>query len=271
MYFSVRSVSYHVNLLETADPQASYIVLLHGFMGDGRCFDLLVSQLRDTFHIVTVDLPGHGQTRGATTAARYKTEEQLLDLKLLFEDMSLPPFFLYGYSMGGRLALRFALQHPAMLKGMILESAHAGIKSPSTRKQRSKKDHRWARWIKRDFSSFLSWWQQLDIFQTHSPAGNQQSWYTKIQHSQDPEQLAMSLQKFGQGAVPPVHRHLSQLYLPTLLATGEYDAKYRERMKRMQADLPHAQLKIISDAAHRVHLDAPQQWYPVIKNFILNH
>ncbi len=270
MHISIRSISYYVNLLETTDEQAPYMVLLHGFMGAGQCFDSLVSLLKKEFHILTVDLLGHGKTRGTPTAKRHQTEEQLLDLKLLFERISLPPFYLYGYSMGGRLALRFALQHTDLLRGLILESTHAGIQTPSTREQRSKKDHRWARWIQRDLSSFLSWWQQLDLFQTPTSSEEQNNWYKKIQEAQDPEQLAMSLQEFGQGAVLPVQQLLPKLHLPVLLAAGEHDVKYRERMSRMQANLPNAQFNIISGAAHRVHLDAPRQWYPILKNFMLS-
>ncbi len=271
MKISVRSIDYHVDRYEQAGPHAPYLVLLHGFMGSGRSFNLLTDHLTGDINLLAIDLLGHGKTGGTDNIDRYTTAEQLLDLDKILRDQFSTPFFLYGYSMGGRLALRYALQHPRFIRGIILESTHAGITSSKERAKRRERDQKWARWIKKDFDAFLSWWEQLDLFDAPSSTEDSKKWYREIQRQQVPEYMANSLQAFGQGSVLPVRDEWSNLRKPVLLAAGEYDAKYREYMKKLQRTIPAADFAMISAAAHRIHVDQPKRWSTAIKNFILKH
>jgi pimeloyl-ACP methyl ester carboxylesterase len=76
------------------------------------------------FHIISVDLPGHGLT-GATVKGDY-SEQAMADFVGAFADkLGIREFALAGNSMGGGVAARFAEQHPNRVSQLILVDAHA--------------------------------------------------------------------------------------------------------------------------------------------------
>ena len=88
--------------------------------------------------------------------------EQTLELIKKFTKEKI---ILAGYSMGGRAALSFAVKHPEMLKGLILESASAGIKEKSLRSERVNSDEQLARYIEaHSLEEFVDFWMNIDLF-----------------------------------------------------------------------------------------------------------
>ncbi len=104
------------------------IVLLHGSNASLHTWEGWVEALETDYMVITVDLPGHGLT-GSTPAGDYTYDGMNLFLKEFVETLDINNFFLGGNSMGGALTLKYALTHPARLKGIILVDA-AGINTP---------------------------------------------------------------------------------------------------------------------------------------------
>src|SRR5690606_22573939 len=88
------------------------LVLLHGFTGSGLAWRPFAPRLGQLRRVVAVDLIGHGATSAPREAARYAMEEAVLDLAALLDRLGLGTVDLLGYSLGGRVALRFALAFP---------------------------------------------------------------------------------------------------------------------------------------------------------------
>jgi pimeloyl-ACP methyl ester carboxylesterase len=90
------------------------VVLLHGFAGTGRAWDLVVERLdRERYTALAPDLRGHGTARDARPISVAACVEDIL--------AAAPPrFALCGYSMGGRLALHVALAAPERVERLVL-------------------------------------------------------------------------------------------------------------------------------------------------------
>ena len=86
-------------------------------------------------HIEAPDLPGHGAS--SNLPATFESVVGLVEWLAGGE----PPV-LIGYSMGGRLALRYALERP--VAGLVLVSAGPGIAHPVAREERRISDERLA-------------------------------------------------------------------------------------------------------------------------------
>lgn len=244
------------------------LLMLHGFMGNHRVFDHLIDDLKKYCSPITVDLLGHGQSEQAQDPSRYVAKHQIDDLETLIRRLKISPLFLYGYSMGGRLALRTALQFPGKISGLILESTNDGIEDEPLRKERRSLDKKRADKIVEDFDLFLSNWKELELFQSSvSTDETLEKKYHAIQHQQNPASLAASLKGFSNGNMKSVRSKLGSFHKPVLLLAGNEDEKYLKINDTMAQHFANARfLKL--NAGHRVHLDNPKELTNHITQFI---
>jgi pimeloyl-ACP methyl ester carboxylesterase len=94
------------------------LVLLHGSNASLHTWEPWVKILGDQFRVVTVDLPGHGLT--VVPEAYPLSAEGMADFVETFAaKLALPRFAIGGNSMGGHVALRFAIKYPARTAAVI--------------------------------------------------------------------------------------------------------------------------------------------------------
>lgn len=94
------------------------LVLLHGSNASLHTWEPWVKILGDEFRVVTVDLPGHGLTVARTDDAL--TAESMADFVDAFATkLGLERFAIAGNSMGGHVALRFAIKYPARVSALV--------------------------------------------------------------------------------------------------------------------------------------------------------
>lgn len=110
---------------------AQTLVLLHGSFDSLITWEPWASRLSNTLRVVTVDLPGHGLT-GAVRDNDYGEEGMVRFVAKVSDALGLGTFALGGNSMGGRIAARFAEEHPARLTHLILVDS-GGLGKPGGR------------------------------------------------------------------------------------------------------------------------------------------
>lgn len=113
----------HMHYREEGAASGPTILLVHGFSDALQTWEPWVQQLKDEdYHIVSIDLPGHGLTRAP---AGYRASvESLRDAVYAFtQARHLTRFAIAGNSMGGNVAWEYALAHPEQLDALILVDA----------------------------------------------------------------------------------------------------------------------------------------------------
>jgi 2-succinyl-6-hydroxy-2,4-cyclohexadiene-1-carboxylate synthase len=269
MKLAINGIRYHIKKHQKGVNKPDFL-LLHGFMGSGQNFKDALPLLTKFANPVTIDLLGHGETEGADSPERFAVEQQVADLKSLIREIFETPPFLHGYSMGGRLALRYALAYPQTIRGLIIESANYGLEAQNLIKDRKQIDEERAQAIEADFSSFVEEWQTLSIFNSGQPEPKKAAkFYESIQEQQNPKQMANSLRGFGTASMESVKAELSTLNLPVLILAGEGDSKYKEIGCEMHELFRQSTLNIIPNAGHRVHRDQPDAFVMAVKNFMM--
>lgn len=107
---------------ERGDANAPTLLLLHGSNASLLTWEPWSKRLEDTFHVVSVDLPGHGLT-GAVPGDDYSEEGMARFVRMFADKLGLKSFALAGNSMGGGVAARFAEENPARVARLVLVDA----------------------------------------------------------------------------------------------------------------------------------------------------
>jgi pimeloyl-ACP methyl ester carboxylesterase len=116
-YADVNGLSLHYEEHGSGEP----LVLLHGGIGAGEMFAPILPALAEGRRVITVDLQGHGGTADVDRPLR--PELMADDVAALIGALGLEQVDLMGYSLGGMVALRTAIQHPALVRRLVLLSA----------------------------------------------------------------------------------------------------------------------------------------------------
>lgn len=256
-----------LSFLRTMNAEAHTLLFLHGFMGCAADWQAVMPALSPRFDCVAVDLPGHGKTRIGGGEAAYRMENCAALLLAFLQKLKIRTCSLIGYSMGGRLALYLAVNHPRHFRALILESASPGLRTAAERTRRMAEDEaRAVRLESSDFRDFLKIWYQLPLFANLTRhAGFEALFARRLQN--DPAGLAASLRHMGTGRQPSLWRHLANLTLPVLLLAGERDQKFVRLNRQMATACPSAQLQIIEGAGHTIHFEKPALFIDKIQQF----
>jgi pimeloyl-ACP methyl ester carboxylesterase len=103
---------------------APVLLLLHGSNASFLTWEPWSKTLSDKFHVVAVDLPGHGLT-GAVPNGDYSQEGMVKFVGEFADRQGFKTFALAGNSMGGGVAARYAEEHPARVAKLILVDSAA--------------------------------------------------------------------------------------------------------------------------------------------------
>jgi len=267
-HFPIGEVRYQLLRSAKVDPELPYLVMLHGFLGTGAVFTPLVEELSKVANLLMVDLPGHGGTDFPPRVQRYHLSHQVADLDALLESLESHRIILYGYSMGGRLALHYAARHSHRLQALVLESTSSGMEGFSSLRERLQTDQERAREILQDFMGFLERWNRLPMFRGGQPDLQQYAAYLELQRSQQPTGIANSLMGFSAALMPEIKTRLRALALPVMVLAGEYDQAYVHHSERLRQWIPGCTMHVVAKAAHRVHLDRPDAVSELLTRFI---
>jgi pimeloyl-ACP methyl ester carboxylesterase len=93
-----------------------HLLLLHGALGASDQLEALAAALADKYVIHTLNFKGHGGEQDTEVFSIELFAEQVIDY---LEQHSLPKINIFGYSMGGYVALYLAKQHPQRIHKIV--------------------------------------------------------------------------------------------------------------------------------------------------------
>ncbi len=99
-----------------SSPDRPPLIIAHGLYGSGRNWGVIAKRLSDTRRVITPDMRNHGHSPRADSQTY---EDMASDLAELIAQIG-GPVDLVGHSMGGKAAMVLALQHPELLRRLIV-------------------------------------------------------------------------------------------------------------------------------------------------------
>jgi pimeloyl-ACP methyl ester carboxylesterase len=108
-----------LHYLDWGNEAAPPLVCVHGYTGSADAFNGFARQFSDRFHIVALDVRGHGESAWSPSGA-YGYRDQAGDLAAFADRLGLAQFTLLGTSMGGVIAMTYAMEHGRRLRALVL-------------------------------------------------------------------------------------------------------------------------------------------------------
>lgn len=261
----MNGVRYHVEVTGKGFP----LVLLHGFTGDSTTWTTFSKKWCQERQVIVIDIIGHGKTDSPTDVKRYDMLSVVEDVKKILESLGISKTDMLGYSMGGRLALSFAIQYPECIRQLILESSSPGLESEKERMNRRENDEKICRFIEEQgIEKFVEYWGNIPLFSSQKKLPQQKQKEIQEQRLQNnPVGLCNSLRGMGTGSQPSWWEHLQNFQGETLLVTGSLDEKFCNIAKRMETLMTNANWITVEECGHAIHVEQPEKFGTIVKEF----
>lgn len=219
------------------------VILLHGGLGNGDHWSNQVPVLAEHFQVIAID--SRGQGRSTRTRARVSYETMANDVVAVMDKLELARAALVGWSDGGEIALKIAIEHPDRVSKLFVFGANYNSDGSKPRSGRpsdtftayaAKCRADYARLSKtpKAFDDLVDW--LLPVWRT--PMG-----FTKDQ--------------------------LRSIKAPTLVADGDHDEVIvLDQIKEMAKLIPNAQLAVFHDASHFALWQDPDDFNKALLDFL---
>ena len=240
------------------------VVLLHGGLVDRRMWDDQFEALAQRFRVIRYDLRGYGLSKGPPTAYR-ETD----DLRELLNHLGISRAHIVGLSLGGRIAIDFALQCPEMVRSLIPVGPGLGgheFTDPAVKEQLAQTR---AAFLEGNLERIVA------LFQDAWVAGPQRE-LTQVAPRVRERVQQMGMQSLRRGGMapalpltPPAIGRLKDIHAPTLLVAGEMDQPEILRIvDRLAGEVEGARTVVIPGAAHMVNMEQPARFNAIVSEFL---
>lgn len=235
------------------------LVLLHGHTMDGRIWHPLLPLLTGRFKVILPDLAGHGRS-GLPPASTTPAEE----LATLLDQLAIPRAAVCGHSLGGAVAVSFALQFPARCAALItVDAALFGYPFPTWSGPRP-----YARLARRQgLEAALEAWLTDPIFPETMDAAAAELVRTIVREYPGEGWLRPAPAQPQNG--PADAERLGEIKAPTLVLVGEQDLPdFRGIAAKLAAEIPGACQAVMPGAGHLLPVEQPEAFTAALLAFL---
>ena len=166
---------------------------------------------------------------------------------------------IFGYSLGGRLALGILAHYPTRFRHALIVSAHPGLPSDEQRTARRLADARYVAVLREQgLTTFVDKWQALPLWASQGDLPESRKLAQREQRLRHTAAgLAESLIQHGLGEMPDLRPSLAHVRTPVDIVAGERDVKFAELGRELAAILVGSRLRIVPGAGHNLLLERP--------------
>lgn len=237
------------------------LVMVHGFLCSGQLFSPNIKALQQTRQLITVDLPGFGES--STLPAANCIAEMSGQVAETLAAAGIARYHLLGHSMGGMVALQLALTAPARLHSLIVYASYSSGNLPERFETFAQSKQR----LHRDFTA-----AKRHICATWLNAGTRHAHFDLLLQCSAPVSLATAEKALDAMAAFDISAQVGAITLPTLLLSAEQDKTYAARCQRdLAAQLPQAQCKVMRNCAHCAHLEDEAAFNQILSAWLHTH
>lgn len=261
-----------LNYLDWRNDDAPPLVLIHGIHGHAHAWDELSSVMQERFHVLALDMRGHGDSEWASDGD-YEGQTLLADLAAFIERLQLKNVTLVGESLGGIVAFAYAAMNPALVNALAVVDVGPEInpeglqeirQSASTRPTEFAHLGQALMWSRREvlvpMGDAIAHRLRYNLKETE---GGRLTW------KYDPRVDSVTSSSGSEGDAL-MWQLWSAIKCPTLILRGDNSKLLTEEaVEKMLAACPSATLRTVPDAGHAVMVDNQAAFISETSAFLL--
>lgn len=242
-------------------------VMIHAGVADSRQWNYEFAHFSKRYRVLRYDLRGYG--RSEPVAGEFS---HLQDLTALLDYLHIDqPLILMGCSMGGGLAMDFALTYPSKVKALIMVDAgpsglELDVPTPAKFEEAEKAYNAGDLDLVAEVETQI-WFDGMG----RTPEQVNQE-MRQLAYEMNRRALTLDAKQLGKripDAPVPAAERFSELSLPVLIIVGAYDTPYMQAAAdHMLEKVPSARKVVIEDAAHLPNMDQPAEFQRVVTTFL---
>lgn len=263
-YAQVNGVTLYYEVTGDGPP----IVFCHEFAGDYRSWQPQVEAFSATFRCITYSHRGYPPSDVPETIDAYTQELLVEDLRGLLDHLGIERAHVVGLSMGGNVALNFALTHPERCLTTVVAGCGAGTVG---REQFERDNDRVVQYLRTHgmaaFATMYAEGAARVTFKRKDRAGWELFRRQLAEHSATGSALAMAGVIRRRPTIFALKEWLSQMTVPTLLVVGDEDEPCIEPGIFMKRQIATSGLVILPQSGHTINLEEPARFNQVVRDF----
>lgn len=236
------------------------LILLHGGTGLSQMWQPHIRSLASHFRVITPDSRGHGRTNNPTGAFGYRTMAD--DVVAFIQALGLKKPLIFGYSLGGQIALEIGMHYPNLAKALVVGAT----------------SYKFSKVYLNSLKVFFSFEEpgvvNFDMLQESDP-DLVQFWKSVHSWTDDPDYWKTLLRQMSEMWLKPpdyAAEDLQNIAEPTLILMGDRDGMVPlEEVVEMYHLIPNAELAILPNVSHMTALLEDGVFLGVVLDFLLRH
>ena len=243
------------------------LVMIHAGVADSRQWNNEFAVFAQNYQVVRYDMRGYGKSEPAEGEFSHMD-----DLVAILDTLGLrEPVLIMGCSMGGGLAMDFALTHPSRVRALIMVgSGPSGLELDVPTPAKFAEVEKAFEAGDLDLVSELEtqiWFDGMG----RTPEQVNQS-MRKLLYEMNRQALTHEVKQLGKrlpNAQVPAFDRLGDLKVPVLVIVGEHDTPYILAAADYMVERISSARKVkIEDAAHLPNMDHPEEFQAIVTNFL---
>jgi pimeloyl-ACP methyl ester carboxylesterase len=229
------------------------VLLSHGFSATRRMWDAQHAALGERYRVVSWSMRGHGETESPAEPDRYSAGLTVEDMRALLGHLGVERAVIGGLSLGGYVSLAFYLEHPEMVRALVICDSGPGYRNADAR----------SAWNRRANERAAA----LESRGLEALGGSRE-----VRESLGLHRSAQGLAHAARGMLAQegsrVIDGIASIRVPTLIIVGDEDQPFLAPSEYMAKKIPGARLEVIRGAGHSSNLDQPEAFNRILIDFL---
>ena len=246
-----------------------WLVLVHEFAGCYKSWQPQIDVLGVHYRILVYNCRGYPPSSVPSNLGDYSQESSIEDLRQLLDHLGIERTRLGGFSMGGSIALSFALTFPSRVRALILAGTGTGSadKEQFAREFGPLADRLEREGVQRFAEDYLRGPTRTQLLRKDPVM------WRKF-HADFVELSSLGLANTLRGVqlrrptMYELEAGLRTLRVPTLVIVGDEDAPAIDASRFLAATIPGARLRVLARTGHTLNLEEPTAFNDAVLQFL---
>ena len=242
----------------------------HEFAGDYFSWEPQVNFFSRRYQVITYSARGYLPSDIPHTSTDYSQDQSVEDVRALMERLNIEQAYIGGLSMGGNVALNFALNYPAMAKAIVVASAGSGSDNPE--QFRKDGDQLAVRLMREGMAPVANDYARGPArvqFLRKDPMGWQKFHQGLAAHSAAGSALTYRGVQMKRPPIYDLEDRMKQMQVPTLVMIGDEDDACVNPAIFMKRVIPRCGLAVFPKSGHAINLEEPALFNQTVLDFLI--